>query len=179
MCYSLQDPYFITITVQNWIDLFTDEEYFNLLINSLKYYQEVKGLKLYGYVFMSNHIHLIAQSKDIIGFVREFKIYTTRILKNLIREDKRKFINMILQDRIWRSNNWPVIINSNQFFKQKLNYIHNNPVKKGLVIKPEDWKYSSARNYIKNDDFIIKISKLTNRSLEPTLKRKINKNLRF
>jgi len=125
MCYSLQDPYFITITVQNWIDLFTDEEYFNLLINSLKYYQEVKGLKLYGYVFMSNHIHLIAQSKDIIGFVREFKIYTTRILKNLIREDKRKFINMILQDRIWRSNNWPVIINSNQFFKQKLNYIHN------------------------------------------------------
>ena len=78
--------YFLTFVVKNWYYLFDRNNRFSILSNTLKFFQENKGLKIYGYVFMLNHIHLIIQSNDVIGFVRDFKRWTSRELKsNLIK----------------------------------------------------------------------------------------------
>ncbi|HEY5614884.1 MAG TPA: transposase, partial [Bacteroidota bacterium] len=62
--------------------------------------------------------------------------------------------------KVWQQGSHPEAITSQKFFVQKLNYIHENPVRKGYVEKPEHWVYSSARNYFLGDDTIIKIDKL-------------------
>jgi REP-associated tyrosine transposase len=59
--------------------------------------------------------------------------------------------------KIWQTGSHPISIESDKFFHQKLNYIHENPVRKGYVDKPEYWIYSSARNYYLNDHTVIKI----------------------
>jgi REP element-mobilizing transposase RayT len=62
--------------------------------------------------------------------------------------------------KIWQEGSHPEAIESGEFFDQKLNYLHENPVRKGYVTRPEDWVYSSARNYYLNDHSIIRIDLL-------------------
>lgn len=159
--------YFLTFTVIDWIDIFTSIKCFNVPINALKFYQKELNLKLFGYVIMTNHIHLIAQCKDMIRFTKGFKSYTTREIKTLLKTDNRKYLEDLIKNskknkslqkyRIWDYKNWPEYVESENFFNQKLNYIHENPVLKGYVEKEEDWLYSSARNYFLNDHSIIKV----------------------
>jgi putative transposase len=59
--------------------------------------------------------------------------------------------------KLWRVDEKPEAISSRGFLRQKIEYIHNNPVKRGLVDKPEDWKYSSARNYLFGDHSVITV----------------------
>ena len=150
--------YFLTFVVKNWYYLFDRNNRFSILSNTLKFFQENKGLKIYGYVFMLNHIHLIIQSNDVIGFVRDFKRWTSRELKsNLIKyepEVLRLFLDNDNNYNFWQDTNKPEIIENEKFFMQKLNYIFNNPVKKDYVEKPEYWKWSSA-----NENSEVKIEK--------------------
>lgn len=156
--------YFVTITVNSWLDIFTSSKYCDLLIRNLVFYTNKHSGALYGYVLMTNHIHLLLQSDNIIKFIQSFKSYTTKEVKQLLLEDNRKylleFIERTHQGKIWRGNNWPVSIYSRSFFYQKLNYIHNNPVKKGIVELPEYYAYSSARNYLCHDDSVIQVRRL-------------------
>ena len=77
--------YYLTFTIRNWYYIFDRHNRFAILAESVKYCQKHKGLKLYAYVFMLNHIHLIASSDDMIGFVRDFKKFTSKeIQKNII-----------------------------------------------------------------------------------------------
>jgi REP element-mobilizing transposase RayT len=63
-------------------------------------------------------------------------------------------------NHVWQEGYHPVLLYSEKWFVEKLNYIHNNPVEKGFVERPEYWKYSSARNYILEDDSLIKIDRI-------------------
>ena len=147
--------YFLTFTVKNWYYVLDRHNRFEILGNALKYYQKNKGLKLYAYVFMINHIHLIVSSPDMIAFVRDFKRYSSlQIQKNIIASDPN-LINLFLTDGkwdFWQDTNMPKIIESEEYFIQKMNYIHNNPVRKQYVQNPESWLWSSA-----NPDSPIKI----------------------
>ena len=159
--------YFLTFTIIEWIDVFTSRKYFDSLINALKFYQKELNIRIFGYVIMSNHIHLLAQCKDMIRFIKGFKSYTTKEIKKLLQNDNRKYLFKLLKDskinrnrqkfQIWESKNWPELVESEGFFNQKINYIHENPVIKGYVDKEEDWLYSSARNYILDDHSVIKV----------------------
>lgn len=183
--------YFITITTIEWIDIFTKEIYFETLLDSLKFCQKNKGLRLHGFVFMTNHIHLIGGGSEKCGFdeiIRDFKKFTTFKIKEILMnnpratfgfKENRNYILRLIRNsyfkkkriqqgsnqrlepakdfQIWQRENFPRIIETEKFFNEKLNYIHNNPVKRGYVAKPEDWKYSSARNYFLRDDSLIKI----------------------
>ena len=103
----------------------------------------------------------------MISFTKNYKSYTTREIKKLILQDNRKYLlNLIISSyskkkgkyfQIWNQNNWPELVEDSNFFEQKLNYIHSNPVVKGYVEHEEDWIYSSARNYISNNQSLIKI----------------------
>jgi REP element-mobilizing transposase RayT len=161
--------YFLTFTIIGWVDLFTRKAYRDIVIDSLVYCQKNKGLNLFAYVIMSNHIHLLAQSEkeDLSGFVRDFKSFTSKKfieVFNSNKESRRDWIHLVFnyhgktkegQDyQIWDRTNHPVHIFSDKFLSQKINYIHNNPVKNGLVANPEDYLYSSARNYANTDSVI-------------------------
>ena len=162
--------HFLTITIIEWIDIFTKPQYFKIIIDSLRYCRENKGLLLYEFVIMANHIHLIARAKEenkLSQIISDFKKHTTReILKELEKDNRRYILNLIknsfakkkdYQNQIWQRENYPEVITSEKFLFQKTNYAYNNPVKKGYVAKPEDWIYSSARNRILNDNDIIEL----------------------
>jgi len=154
-------PHFLTFTVIEWIDVFTKPEYFTVLLDSLKYCQNNLGLKIYGYVFMTNHVHLLCQAKEgyqLSRIVLSYKRFTTEKIKPLILKDSRKYIGGLISSsfykkddnkfQLWQEYNYPEVIASKEFFSEKLKYIHNNPVKKGYVIKSEDWLYSSVEFYL-------------------------------
>lgn len=166
--------HFITITVIEWIDIFTKPEYFQVIIDSLKFCQKNKGLLLYEYVIMTNHLHLIASAKEnyqLSQIISDFKKHTTREILKLLDKDRRRYIkNMIThsfdkkkgsEQQIWQRENYPELVVTDTFLHKQTNYIYNNPVKKGYVEKPEDWLYSSARNRILGDNTIIKLNDLS------------------
>ena len=141
--------YFLTFTVKNWYYLFDRNNRFEILSNTLKFFQKHKGLKIYGYIFMLNHIHLIIQSNDVISFVRDFKRWTSKELKNDLVKYEPEVLKLFMDKNIgtynfWQDTNKPEIIESEKFFIQKLKYILDNPVKKNYVERPEYWKWSSA-----------------------------------
>lgn len=170
--YNNQLIHFVTLTIIEWIDIFTKEIYFEKLIESLKFCQQNKGLEIYAYVFMTNHIHIMCRSSgdySLVNILQSFKRHTTSVCKDLISKDSRKYIKALINTsyykkdtnrfQLWQDYNYPIPIESEKFLLIKLNYIHNNPVKKQYVLKPEDWVYSSARNYILKDDSIIRVKK--------------------
>ncbi|MBU4257219.1 transposase [Patescibacteria group bacterium] len=166
--------HFLTFTIIEWIDIFTKPEYFHIIIDSFKYCQKNKGLLLYEYVIMTNHTHLIlkaAEGYKLSQIISDFKKYTTReILKQLEKDNRRYILNLLrnsftkkkgCENQIWQRENYPEAIESEKFLNQKVNYIHNNPVKKEYVVKPEDWFYSSARNRILNCSDVVELDSLS------------------
>jgi putative transposase len=144
--------YFITMTVKGWYKVLERNNRWRTLTDSLEYCQKNMGLRIYAYVFMLNHLHLIIQSADVIGFIRQFKSYTAKILLKNIGETEPDILSLFHSGKggyeFWKKTNKPELIIAEEFFTQKLNYIHNNPVKKGYVIYPEDWEWSSAGYYV-------------------------------
>jgi|AVFP01.1.fsa_nt_gi putative transposase len=152
------EPYFITCTIVNWLPLFEQAKILDILVNSLQHMQKNCRLTLYAYVIMKNHLHLIASSKNLSNEMAAFKSYTARCsidwLKSIEMIDTlrllKKYKKTYKHDQefqFWVEGFHPKLIFNDSVFKQKLNYIHQNPVKAGYVDTPEDWFYSSARNY--------------------------------
>ena len=156
--------YFVSFAVVAWVDVFSRKEYRDILIESLQYCQAQKGLMIYAWCIMSNHVHLIISAKqnnvsDVLG---HFKKYTSKqIIKAIINHpaESRKewMINIFkasgnensrnIDYQFWQQDNQPKIILTPSFAAQKLNYIHNNPVDAGIVDKAEEYIYSSAKDY--------------------------------
>ncbi len=165
--------HFLTITIIEWIDIFTKPQYFQIIIDSLKYCQKNKGLLLYEFIIMTNHLHLIIRAKEkykLSQIISDFKKHTTReILKELEKDNRRYILNLIknsfskkqnYQNQIWLRENYPEPIINEKFLNEKIKHTYNNPVKKEYVIKQENWLYSSARNRILNDDIVIRLDNL-------------------
>ena len=156
--------HFVTFAVIEWVDVFTRREYKDIVINSLKHCQEEKGLVLYSWCLMSNHLHLIiyAEKHSISDILRDFKKYTSKQIIKTIREHEHESRKDWMLDifnkageansrnesyQFWRQDNQPKECYSEHFTNQKLEYIHRNPVEAGLVDKAEEYLYSSARDY--------------------------------
>lgn len=156
--------YFITMTVVQWLDVFISKQCREILIESWKYCIEHKGLEIYGWCIMSSHVHMIVGShKDRLqDIMRDMKKYTSyKIKAALIRKEpssKRPWIGEVLKKagrangnndnfQFWIQNNHPVVLETIEIAWQRLDYIHNNPVAAGIVFRPEDYVYSSAREY--------------------------------
>lgn len=159
--YKFRNPegiYFVTFSVKEWVDVFTRSKYKDILIESLKYCQKNKGLDLYAWCIMSNHVHLIiGAKKDFLlqNIIRDFKRHTSKTvveaIKENIQESRKEWLlkHFLTTDGIsfWQEGNHPVEIWSNKVTDQKLNYLHNNPVKAGIVFRPKQYVYSSAVDY--------------------------------
>ncbi len=159
--YKFHNPdgiYFITFAVQGWIDVFTRSKYKDILIDSLAYCQANKGLELFVWCIMTNHVHLIARAKEgflLSDILRDFKKFTSKsIIKAIqenIKESRKDWLLKLFTTnsgvRFWRSDNKPIELWSNTVIDQKLNYIHQNPVRARLVYRAEDYVCSSAIDY--------------------------------
>ena len=166
--YQINDQYrayFLTFQIVGWADVFTRQKYRDIVLASFKYCRESKGMNLFGYVIMTNHIHVLMQSRDgdLSGLVRDIKKHTSKKILKEIKENKqesrKEWLKMIFayhakynkrtkEVQLWTHENHAVEMSANDMFDSKLDYIHENPVRSGWVEKPEDYLYSSARNYI-------------------------------
>lgn len=156
--------YFVSFATINWIDVFTRQPYFGILEESLQYCRKAKGMEVYAYCFMPSHLHLIFRSstEDPSGLLRDFKKYTSKELLKAIKvsqqESRREWLLWMFERagkkkgnvskyQFWQHHNKPIELWSTAVIKQKIDYIHNNPVVSGFVTEPTQWKYSSARNF--------------------------------
>lgn len=165
--YKIKNPdslYFVTFSTVYWIDLFVRRTYIDIIINSLNYCKQNKGLEIYSWCIMPSHLHLILSSihKPLDGIIRDFKSFTSRTLReeiaNYSKESRREWLIWMFERagkknnnnndwQLWQQHNQSIELFSNKFIDQKLNYIHFNPVKAGFVDEPQHWNYSSAKDY--------------------------------
>lgn len=158
--------YFLTMTVVDCVDIFTREDYRYIIIDSLKHCQNEKGLEIYAWCLMTNHLHMIASAKangtfSLSDILRDFKKFTSKAIVAKIKEipesrriwllDRYEFAGKYNKKiefyKFWQDGNEPKEIYSAEFLQQKISYIHDNPVKAGWVIEPHYYKYSSAIDY--------------------------------
>lgn len=166
--------HFITFAVVEWVDIFTRTDYQEIIIESLKHCQDRKDLIIYSWCLMSNHIHLIVAAKkaNLSDILRDFKSYTSKKIVERIsgnpNESRKGWMLDIFRNagannisnttyQLWRQDNHPKEIFTEKFGNRKLTYIHNNPVKAGIVEKAEDYLLSSARDYYLDIGGLIKI----------------------
>ena len=168
-------PYFVTFTVIRWIDVFTRPIYKNIVVDSLNYCIEKKGLKIHAWVLMTNHLHLLIDTEKVpIGhIVRDFKTFTSKKIIETIEqnpnesrdwliylfENAGKFNNMNEKYQFWQNGYHPIHCWNHELIKQKINYIHQNPVRAEFVNNFYDWKYGSAENYV-NGQGLVKVEML-------------------
>jgi putative transposase len=152
-------PYFITCTVVKWIPLFTRKPYFDIVMDSLRFCRQYKDLKLYAYIILDNHLHLVIAADKLTDIIRDFKSYTAKLLIARLERDQKMWVLHQFQYhkqptktksayQVWQEGFHPQQIVSEEMLQQKIDYLHHNPVRIGVVERPEDWIYSSARDYI-------------------------------
>ena len=159
-----EKAHFITATVVDWIDVFTRQSHRDCVIDCLNYCVAKKGMIVYGYVIMSNHIHMIVQSEEgkLSDLIRDFKKFTAKTILDKIQsepESRRAWMLERFQKateshsrnknyQFWQYGNHAEEIYTEEFMWSKLDYIHMNPIRSGIVNKIEDYIYSSASNYV-------------------------------
>lgn len=159
-----KELYFLTVTLVDWVDVFSRPIYKHIIVDSLKYCQLEKGLEIYAWVLMSNHLHMIVGAAEgfvVSDIVRDFKKYTSKTIVKAIKnenESRKEWMlnrfeyagrndSKIKDFKFWQDGNDAQEIYLYDYFMQKLNYIHQNPVRAELVEEPHHYLYSSARNY--------------------------------
>ncbi len=154
-------PYFLTFTIVNWLYILESNTNKKIIVDSMNYCVKHKGLIIYSWVIMSNHIHVIWEAVEpnrISDIIRDFKKFTSKaIVKNLLKSkvEKDKLALYTFRDqarqlkRIWYDSNHAIHLAELdiKMKDQRLDYIHFNPVRAGIVEFPEEYQYSSARDY--------------------------------
>ena len=153
-----QHPYFVTSTVINWLPVFSNPAIVKIILDSLTHLIKENRIEIYAYVMMENHLHLVASSENLSKEIGNFKSYTARQIIDYFIEKKADSILSQLKfhklnhkkDRdyqLWQEGSHPQLIQDENMMRQKIEYIHNNPVERGFIDDPVHWRYSSARNY--------------------------------
>jgi REP element-mobilizing transposase RayT len=153
-------PYIMTCTVNGWLPIFTRPEAVKIVFDSWKFLQEKREFKLFAFVILENHLHLIASAPELSDVMQRFKSYTARCLIDLLTEHKAELLLLQLRAlklrfkieseyQLWQEGSKPKQIQNDEMMLQKIEYIHMNPVQRGYVDDPVHWRWSSARNYLR------------------------------
>jgi putative transposase len=152
------DLHYITYATVGWIYVFSRPQYKDIIVESLRYCQQQKGLELFAWCIMSNHVHLIARASDGIklqDILRDHKKFTSKAILKAIednpQESRREWLLGLLHRpdgaaQLWQHDLHPIWLRRPDIIQQKLTYIHRNPVLEGLVEEPHHYLYSSARD---------------------------------
>lgn len=159
-----QGIYFLTMTVVDWVDLFTRKDYSMIIVDSLNYCIKEKNMEVFSWVIMSSHVHLICKVNEpdrLSDVLRDLKKFTSKqIIKTIevIGESRREWLlnkfsfealrtGRAKDYKIWKDDNHAIEIGDYISIEGKMNYIHNNPVNAMIVVRPEDYVFSSAIDY--------------------------------
>lgn len=166
--YVIQDQHyvhFLTFTVVEWLDVFTRPEYKYVITDSLNYCIGNRGMKCYAWVLMSNHLHLIVETQApyrLSDVIRDFKKHTSKALVELIHEVAESRREWLLhkfrhwarstqraeQYKLWQDGYHGVCLEGDgKRMKERIDYIHNNPVRQLVVAEAEHYLFSSAGDY--------------------------------
>ena len=166
--YKFHNPegiYFISFAVVSWLDVFTRNEYKDIIVDSLYYSQQNKGLEVFAWCIMTSHVHLVFRSvgkqkpEHLIGDIKRFtsKAIVQAIIDNPKESRKEFLLEQIIEAgnkssnvnkyQFWQHDNHPIELWSNKVIDEKIDYVHNNHVEEGLVFRAEDYLYSSAADY--------------------------------
>lgn len=156
--YDESYPYFITTGVHFGLPLFSNPNAAKIILDNLQFLKEEREVLLIAYVIMENHIHFIVKGTNLRNKIGNFKSYSARKIIDLLKEQhhtrwlkRMKRVKPNFKEdqdyQFWNESFRPKQIISDKMMIQKIEYIHNNPVNRGYVDKPEHWRYSSARNY--------------------------------
>ena len=156
---SPESPHFVTCTVVKWIPLFADPDIVDILLNTIRHLQAKNALRVHGYVLMENHLHMIVSGDKLGDAMASFKSFTARrIVEHLRKNGRDDLLRELLfaarphgkrppSHQVWQAGFHPQAIAGENMLRQKLDYIHANPVRRGYVDEPTHWRNSSARNY--------------------------------
>jgi REP element-mobilizing transposase RayT len=162
--------YYVTFTVVEWLPVFIAEEPCKIVTESLNFCIKNKNLRLNAYVLMPNHLHAVVFDENfdevrLKHTIDDFQKFTGKQLSNHYSRMLPSYYAEVLkrnagddrQRRFWQPTQHPVGIVTEKFWQQKVNYMHWNPVRKGLVRNPEDWRFSSASFWLseKNENDVI------------------------
>jgi len=160
--------YFVTCTIVDWQPVFAHDTYRRIVLDSLAYLREQKQTQLNAFVVMPTHLHAVLWPEvgiNLYDVLRDFKRFTSRaISKETMRSDDRQLLEIfalarergrargISQYQVWQEGSHPEAIYTLKFARQKIEYLHNNPVRAGLAAVAEHWPYSSARAYLRGQE---------------------------
>lgn len=161
---------FITTSVIKFVPLFLEDRHWRIIIDNLNFYRNKYGFKLLGYVIMPEHVHFLLclpSKSSISAIMRDIKKFSSSMILGQLEKERdisrlEIFGTAALPYRKQRHKVWMdrfdnVAIFTQPVLKIKLDYIHNNTVRRGLVREPAQWIYSSARNYYLGDHSVIKV----------------------
>jgi putative transposase len=151
--------HFITATILNWLPVFTTSGCCDVIVRSFAYCREHKALRIYAWVILDTHLHAIVAGPDLANTIGNLKKFTARELLSQLKTEGRDWLRKQLEffcarhktastHQVWQEGVHPQSIPSDTMMLQKLEYLHNNPVKRGLVAAPEHWRYSSAHEWL-------------------------------
>ncbi|MEI6562084.1 MAG: transposase [Verrucomicrobiota bacterium] len=152
--YRILEPdhaHFVTSTIVEWLPVFTSSACCDILIRSFEHCREHKGLRIHAWVILDNHFHAILSGPELANTIRDLKRFTSRVLLEQIRAEGREWLlnqlayyraahKMASEHQVWQEGVHPQAIQGDAMMLQKLEYLHNNPVKRGMVAAPEDWR---------------------------------------
>ena len=152
--------YFVTYSVVEWLPIFITEATFKIVTDSLTFCHEQKHLRINAFVVMPTHLHMIVFDADfenerLIRTLADFRKFTGRQLSDYcgnhfprcFAETLRAEATADRERRLWQPSRHPEAIETERFWHQKIDYLHDNPRRKGLVCSPQDWRWSSAGWY--------------------------------
>lgn len=147
--YNDEMPYFLTMTIVDWLPIFSNREVVEIILNSFRYLRREKKAKLYAYVVMKNHLHCVIQCNNLRKVIQAFKSFTARSIIDYFKEQKNHTILKKLKQnklrhkkesefQVWQEGSHPEEISTEKMMLQKIEYIHNNPVRGGYVGEASD-----------------------------------------
>lgn len=169
LSFTEETTYFVTTTVSEFARVFCEECHCDILIRNIKHYQQKYKFRIFGYVIMPTHFHWIVEVQPEIGTIsdvmRDLKKYSAWDLMDALEKSGRKELIELFKGaaegtpgqkrKFWMRRFDDEVIRNVEMLRAKLEYIHHNPIKAGLVAEPKDYKYSSARNYLRDDHSIL------------------------
>ena len=164
------DIFFLTIKSVNGLPVILNERYYKIILDSLKFCRENKGLKIYAYTILLNHMHLVVMAGERINLseaIGDFKKFTAnQIFEQLKLDEQFDLLNELRMGvrndknsncRIWRKDCFPKTIETENFFLQKVNYIDLNAAKHNVVKDIEEYPYTSYHNHYCNHKVVLEI----------------------
>ena len=146
---QVRQLHFITFCCHHRAPYFTTPEARNLFVSSLERARCWYGFYVVGYVVMPEHVHLLISEPE-----RSNLAVAVQMMKQIV---SRKAKRPSAQDPFWQLRYYDFNVWSERKRVEKLRYIHNNPVKRGLVVSPEEWEWSSSRHYASGEERVVEI----------------------